>query len=204
MVHTLRLQGIEIGALLTTFNSAFDRVAMHAVRRGLVEAQAAALGAELWPVDLPWPCSNGQYEEIMSGVCREAVLRGFGDIAFGDLFLTDVREYREKMLAPTGLRPLFPIWDMPTAGLAREMIASGLKARITCVDTRQIDGGFSGREFDGNLLAELPPSADPCGERGEFHTFAYDGPMFAHAIAIESGESRSDNGFVFTDLVASA
>jgi diphthamide synthase (EF-2-diphthine--ammonia ligase) len=174
---------------------------MHAVRRELLERQAAATGLPLSPVDLPWPCSNEQYERIMLGVWKRAVADGVDAIAFGDLFLTDIREYRERQLQGTGLEPLFPIWGIPTDRLASEMIAGGLRARITCVDPRALQREFAGREFDAALLADLPVGVDPCGENGEFHTFAYAGPMFDRAIPVTGGEVVERDGFVFADLL---
>ena len=203
-LHLLRQQGVEVAGLLTTLNAVADRVAMHAVRRALVEAQAAAAGVPLRGVPLPWPCSNDQYQSLMAEACRGAVADGIGAIAFGDLFLRDVREYRERMLAGSGLEPLFPLWQSPTRDLAREMIRSGLRARITCVDKKALDPRFAGREFDLALLADLPPQIDPCGENGEFHTFAYDGPMFRHPIPVAAGELRDADGFVFADLLPAA
>ena len=198
-LHVMR--GYHIAGLLTSFNAAFDRVAMHAVRRELVEAQAKAAGLPLRAVDLPWPCSNSQYEALMAGACRQAVEDGIDAIVFGDLFLRDVREYRERMLRGTGLEPLFPLWEIPTHDLAQEMIRSGLRARITCVDKKVLDASFAGREFDAAFLADLPPGVDPCGENGEFHSFAYDGPMFHHPIPVTAGELRDADGFVFADLL---
>ena len=195
--------GVEIAGLLTTFNEVAGRVAMHAVRRTLVEAQAAAAGVPLRAVELPWPCSNQEYESRMAEACRAAVADGFEAIVFGDLFLRDVREYRERKLAGSGLEPLFPLWEIPTRGLAQEMIRGGLRARVTCVDKKQLDASFAGREFDLALLADLPPHADPCGENGEFHTFAYAGPMFQHPIPVAAGELRDADGFVFADLLPS-
>ena len=200
-LHTLRRQGLETGALLTTLNEAADRVAMHGVRRSVLEAQAEAVGLPLWQVPLPWPCTNEDYEARMAEACRRAVAEGFDAIAFGDLFLRDVRAYRERQLAGSGLTPLFPLWELPTAELAREMIRSGLRARLSCVDSKALDPRFAGREFDETLLADLPATADPCGENGEFHTCVYDGPMFRHPIALEAGEIRDVNGFVYADLV---
>src|SRR5579871_6869214 len=166
-------RNLRVVGLLTTFNSAADRVAMHAVRRCLVEAQAERVGVPLWPVELPWPCSNAEYEEIMSSVSRRARSEGIEAVAFGDLFLADVRAYRERQLEGTGLEPLFPLWQIPTDKLAREMIAGGLRTRIVCVDTKQLPASFAGREFNAGLLNDLPASVDPCGERGEFHTCIY-------------------------------
>lgn len=199
-LHTLRRQGIEVGALLTTLNEAADRVAMHGVRRTVLEAQAESAGLPLWQVLLPWPCTNADYETRMAEACRRAVSEGFSAIAFGDLFLTDVRTYRERQLAGSGLTPLFPLWGLPTPELAREMISGGLRARLSCVDSRVLDARFAGREFDEALLADLPATADPCGENGEFHTCVYDGPMFRRAIPLEAGEIRDVNGFVYADL----
>jgi len=203
-LHMLRGQDIEIAGLLTTFNGAFDRVAMHAVRRELVIAQAGAACLPLRMVELPWPCSNSQYEALMTGACRQAVADGIDTVIFGDLFLRDIRAYRERTLRGTGLEPLFPLWDIPTSDLAREMIRGGLRARITCVDKKRLDSSFAGREFDPALLADLPRDVDPCGENGEFHSFAYDGPMFRHPIPLAVGELRDADGFVFADLLPAA
>ena len=200
-LHLLRQQGVAVDALLTTINEAADRVAMHGVRRSLLEAQSEAAGVPIWAVPLPWPCTNDDYEARMAEACRRAVAEGFETIAFGDLFLRDIRAYREKQLAGSGLTPVFPLWEVPTAMLAREMLAGGLRARLSCVDSRQLGAEFAGREFDARLLADLPPGVDPCGENGEFHTFVYDGPMFRRAIAIEAGEIRDVNGFVYADLM---
>jgi len=204
MVHRLRADsGCEIGALLTTINQEAGRVAMHAVRVGLVEEQAAALGLPLWQVPIPSPCPNEVYERAMGGAVQRAVSAGFTHVAFADLFLEDIRLYREERLRGSGLTPMFPLFGADTYALAREMIAGGLRARITCVDPRAIDRRFAGREYDAGLLAELPASADPCGERGEFHTFAYDGPMFRRPIPIATGTTVERDGFVFTDLMLS-
>jgi len=202
-LHVLRHRGeYEVVGLLTTFNAEADRVAMHAVRRELVERQAAAAGLPLWPVPLPWPCSNEQYEALMAETCARAVSEGIVGVAFGDLFLEDVRAYREKQMAKAGLEPIFPVWGLPTGELAREMIAAGVRAKLTCVDTGKLDRSFAGREFDDRLLAELPEGVDPCGERGEFHSFVYAGPMFDSAIEISVGEMVVREQFVFADLMA--
>lgn len=201
-LHVLRQRGeVEVVGLLTTINEVHDRVAMHAVRTTLLQTQAAAVGLPLWPVPIPSPCSNQEYETAMSAVTQRAQAADITIIAFGDLFLEDVRRYRETQLASTGITPLFPLWGMPTNELAMTMIRGGLRARLTCVDPKQISAEFVGREFDESLLAELPPSADACGERGEFHTFAYAGPMFRQPIPVESGEIVTRDGFVFADLL---
>ena len=196
----LRRVDVEVVGLVTTINQAFDRVAMHAVRRSLLDAQARSIGIPLRPVPLPWPCSNDDYERIMAEVCRQAGAEGIECMAFGDLFLPDVRAYRERQLAGTDLTPLFPLWELPTGALAREMLAGGLQARITCVDPKVLPPTFAGREFDQAFLADLPAGVDPCGEKGEFHTFAYGGPMFREPIPIASGEVVERDGFVFADL----
>ncbi len=200
-LHTLRQQGANVTGLLTTLNSTHDRVAMHAVRRQLLRAQANAAGLPLLEVDLPWPCSNEIYEQRMTEACARAKAIGVTQMAFGDLFLEDVRRYRAEKLKPTGLEPIFPLWGKPTAALAQEMIAGGLRAVLTCVDPKQIDARFVGRQFDASLLAELPASCDPCGERGEFHSFVYAGPMFQASLKIKVGEIITRDGFTFADVV---
>jgi uncharacterized protein (TIGR00290 family) len=201
-LHRLRQQpDIEVVALLTSFNSAAGRVAMHAVRRALVDAQAVRTEIPQWSVDLPWPCSNAEYEERMRGVCQRAVAEGITAVAFGDLFLQDIRDYRERQLQGTGLEPLFPVWEIPTAQLARDMIAAGVKAKITCVDPAQVDRSFAGHDFDQTLLDSLPPGVDPCGENGEFHTFVYDAPVFSRPIEVRMGEIVERDGFVFADVL---
>ncbi len=192
---------LRIVALLTTFNRAADRVAMHAVRRRLVEEQAAQLRLPLWPVELPWPCSNADYEELMRGVCQRARTEGIEAVAFGDLFLRDIRAYREQQLRDTGLEPIFPVWDLPTKELASDMIAGGIRAKVTCVDPRKLDRSFAGCDFDAAFLDRLPPEVDPCGENGEFHTFVYDSPSFRHSIPVQMGEIVERDGFVFADVL---
>jgi uncharacterized protein (TIGR00290 family) len=203
-LHVLRQsREYEVAGLLTTFNEEADRVAMHAVRRELVEKQAEAAGFPLWSVPLPWPCSNEQYETLMAKTCAKAVAEGIEGVAFGDLFLEDVRAYREKQLKGTGLEPIFPVWGLPTRELAREMIASGVRAKLTCVDTEKLDRRFAGREFDEELLGDLPAEVDQCGERGEFHSFVYAGPMFSVALAVSVGEIIVQGRFVFADVIPS-
>jgi uncharacterized protein (TIGR00290 family) len=202
-LHLLRQRGeYEVAGLLTTFNEEADRVAMHAVRRELVERQAAAARLPLWAVPLPWPCSNEQYESLMAQTCAKAVAEGLCGVAFGDLFLEDVRAYREKQLQGTGLTPIFPVWGLPTRELAQQMIAAGVRAKLTCIDTVKLDRSFAGREFDESLLADLPEGVDPCGERGEFHSFVYAGPMLDGALPVSVGETVVRDQFVFTDLIA--
>jgi uncharacterized protein (TIGR00290 family) len=191
----------EVVGLLTTFNEVADRVAMHAIRRDLVERQAAAAGLPLWAVPLPWPCSNEQYESLMAQVCAKAVSEGIEGIAFGDLFLEDVRTYREKQLKDTGLQPIFPVWGLPTRALAQEMIASGVRAKLTCVDTEKLDRSFVGQEFDDALLSALPAGVDPCGERGEFHSFVYAGPVLNVVLPVSVGATVVRDQFVFADLI---
>jgi uncharacterized protein (TIGR00290 family) len=203
-LHVLRRWAeYEVVGLLTTFNETAGRVAMHAVRRELVEHQAIAVGLPLWAVPLPWPCSNEQYESLMAETCRKAVATGIQGIAFGDLFLEDVRTYREKQMKDSGLEPIFPLWGLDTRTLAKEMIAQGLGARLTCIDTRKLDRSFVGRSYDEKLLLDLPEGIDPCGERGEFHSFVHAGPMFSTSINVSVGESVTREGFVFSDLVLS-
>lgn len=200
-LHVLRQQDeIDVVGLLTTFNQEFGRVAMHAVRRDLVDRQAAAVGLPLWPVLLPWPCPNDAYEAAMEVAIARARASGITHVAFGDLFLADIRSYREERMAAAGMTPLFPLWGSDTAALAREMVAGGTRGTIVCVDPAQLDGAFCGREFDGTLLDELPANVDPCGERGEFHTFVWDGPAFAAPVRVERGTVVERDGFVFADV----
>jgi len=200
-VHVLRQRGdAGIAGLLTTTNEAAQRVAMHAVRVDVLQAQADALGLPLWQIPIPSPCPNDVYERAMAAAVQRAVAEGFTHVAFGDLFLEDIRRYREERLIGTGLTPLFPLFGADTPALAREMIAAGVRARITCLNPKVLDRSFAGREFDAALLAELPQAIDPCAERGEFHTCAYDGPMFSRPIPIETGITIERDGFVFIDL----
>ncbi|HEX7962542.1 MAG TPA: ATP-binding protein [Terriglobales bacterium] len=203
MLHVIRRQlpQAEIAGLVTTLNECFDRIAMHGVRRELLEAQAESAGVPLWTVPLPWPCTNETYEARMRNLITKAKELGVEACAFGDLFLTEIRAYRERQLAGTGIDPIFPIWGIPTKDLAQEMIRSGMRARLSCVDPKQISAEFAGREFDEKLLAELPATADPCGENGEFHSFVYAGPMLERNIPVINGETVTRDGFVYTDFM---
>ena len=201
-LHVLRGRGdLDVVGLLTTVTEPFDRVSMHAVRRELLHAQAAAAGLPVREVRIPWPCPNERYQQEMAAAVAAARAEGITRIAFGDLFLPDVRAYREAQLAGTGLAAEFPLWGLPTPSLARDMIAGGLEAILTCVDPRRVDRGLAGRPFDASLLAALPPGTDPCGENGEFHTFARAGPMFSAPIAVRTGEVVEREGFVFADVL---
>jgi uncharacterized protein (TIGR00290 family) len=202
-LHVARVDlGVDVQGLLVTVNSDADRVAMHAVRRSLLEAQAARLDLPLHVVEIPWSCPNDVYEERMAAAITTARDSGIGRIVFGDLFLEDVRAYRERNLAGTGITPVFPLWDRQTDLLARDMLAAGVRAVLTCIDPNVLPSDFSGRAFDETLLADLPDAVDPCGERGEFHTFVWDGPGFSSPIDIEIGETVCRDGFVFRDVLA--
>jgi uncharacterized protein (TIGR00290 family) len=201
-LHVLRERAdVEVVGLLTTINAVHRRVSMHAVRAELVRAQAQAVGLPLLEVAIPDPCSNDEYAAAMEQALGAAKRDGVSCVAFGDLFLQEVRQYREDQLRGTGLTPLFPLWGTATRLLAQRMVAAGLRARITCVDPKQLDGSFAGREFNSRLLDELPATVDPCGEHGEFHTFVYDGPMFRQPVAVRAGEIVERDGFVFADVV---
>ena len=201
-LHELRREGaLDVVGLLTTVTSTYGRVSMHAVREELLDRQAAAVGLPCTKVRIPWPCPNERYEAEMAAALAAARAEGVTRVAFGDLFLEDVRAYREQKLAGTGIEPVFPLWGRDTRTLAREMVEGGLRATLTCVDPRALDRRFAGRTFDAALLAELPASVDPCGERGEFHSFAWAGPMFAAPIAVTPGEVVEREGFVFADLL---
>lgn len=203
-LHLLRQRGdVEIVGLLTTINEHFDRVAMHAVRRELVEAQARAAGLPLWPVPIPWPCPNEAYERRMASAVAKAKAAGISRIAFGDLFLEDIRAYRIEKLKGTGIEPLFPVWGTraDTPRLARQMLGAGLRAVLTCVDPKQCDPKFAGRIYEPKLLEELPAMVDPCGENGEFHTFCFAGPMFSAPITVKAGEVVERDGFTFADVL---
>ncbi len=201
-LHVLRQRGeVEVLGLLTTINTHFQRVAMHGTRCALLKAQAAAAGLPLWEVPLPWPCSNEVYEQAMAGACASAVEKGISGIAFGDLFLEDVRRYREDRLRGTGLDPMFPLWKRDTRELIAEMLAGGLRARIVCVDPSKLPADFAGRDLDLDLVRRMPAGVDPCAENGEFHTFAYAGPMFDQPIPIRDGEVVTRDGFIYADVV---
>jgi uncharacterized protein (TIGR00290 family) len=202
-LHALRAQSdVEVVGLLTTLNEAYARVAMHGVPEALLDAQAAALGLPLWKVPLPWPCPNAEYEARMRAVLERARGERIERVAFGDLYLAEVREYRIRQLSGTGIEPLFPIWSAPeeTPALARRMLASGLCAVLSCVDPRQVPAQLVGRHFDAALLEALPAGVDPCGEHGEFHTFCCAGPMFERPVPVQVGETVVRDGFCFADL----
>jgi uncharacterized protein (TIGR00290 family) len=200
-LHVLRRDRVgEVAGLLTSINETVARVSMHGVREEVVRAQADAAGLPLRTIPLPYPCSNEIYERRLRSAVNAAVEAGFTHVAFGDLFLEDIRRYREDRLAGTGLEPLFPLWGQPTAMLARDMIAGGLRARVVCLDPRVMPREFIGAEFDDRLLAALPPDIDPCAERGEFHTCATAGPMFSRPLEVAPGEIVERDGFVFGDL----
>jgi uncharacterized protein (TIGR00290 family) len=201
-LHLLRQRAdIELVGLVTTINTAFDRVAMHGVRRALVEAQAEAAGLPLHVLPIPYPCPNETYEAVMGEFVARQIAEGVEAMAFGDLFLEDIRRYRETKLAGTGITPLFPVWGLDTVRLPRDMISAGLVAHIACLDPRKLPASLAGRRFDLDLLAELPAGVDPCAENGEFHTFACAGPMFRRPIPVTVGEPVTRDGFVFCDLV---
>jgi uncharacterized protein (TIGR00290 family) len=200
-LHTLRRDGVQVAGLLTSLNETVSRVSMHGVREDILRAQADAAGLPLFTIPLPWPCTNEIYEARLRVAVDRAVAEGFTHVAFGDLFLEDVRKYREDRLAGTGLTPIFPLWGIPTPQLAREMIAGGLRARVATLDPRVMPRDLIGAEFDEGLLARLPPGVDPCAERGEFHTCVFAGPMFAKPLEIGCGEVVEREGFVYGDLI---
>jgi uncharacterized protein (TIGR00290 family) len=193
---------VEVRGLLTSINAVHERVAMHAVRRALLREQARAVGLPLVEIELPFPCSNENYERAMAGALAPQKDAGIEAVAFGDLFLEDVRAYREERNEAAGFDSLFPLWGRDTDELAREMIEMGQRAFLTCVDPKQCPREFAGRAFDRALLDELPSSVDPCGERGEFHTFVWDGPAFERPVRVRGGEVVERGGFVYADLVA--
>jgi uncharacterized protein (TIGR00290 family) len=200
-LHVARESGaVEVVGLLTTVTRPFGRVSMHGVRESVLHAQAGAARLPLYTVPIPFPCPNSVYEEAMGTMLRRLEADGVRRIVFGDLFLEDIRAYREEKLRGTGIEPVFPLWGRPTADLAREMLAAGLRARIVALDPRRLPSSFAGRSFDSGLLADLPPDVDPCGERGEFHTCVTDGPMFDRPVPVVPGEVVERDGFVFADL----
>ena len=203
-LHILRQrEDIHVIGLLTTMNQVANRVAMHAVRDQMLDVQGAAVGLPVVKVPIPSPCSNEAYEAAMAKAMGTAMTNGVAAVAFGDLYLEDVRRYREEKLAASGITPLFPLWGKDTRDLSREMVRSGLRACITCVDPKQLDPSFAGRIYDPEFLDDLPRGVDPCGENGEFHSFAYEGPMFAAPIPIARGEVVNRDGFVFADVTLS-
>lgn len=200
-LHVLREESeVSVVGLVTTINEAVGRVAMHAVRNRLLEMQAEAAGLPLWTVPLPVPCTNEEYEARMSRLIEQAEAEEIEAFAFGDLFLADVRAYREKQLAATRIEPIFPLWKRPTRALAAQMIERGVRAKLTCVDPAKLDPSFAGRDFDAALLRDLPAGVDPCGENGEFHSFVYDGPMLERSLPVRVGEIVERDGFVFADV----
>jgi uncharacterized protein (TIGR00290 family) len=204
-LHIVREAGeFEVVALLTTVNRTYERVAMHAVRESLLEMQAAAAGLPLVKAPIPSPCSNEIYEAAMNAAMQRARDEDVRHVIFGDLFLEDIRAYREANLARCGMAPVFPLWQKDTSLLAEQMLAGGLSARLTCVDPRKLGREFAGRRFDADLLRDLPASVDPCGENGEFHTFACAGPMFREPIRVEAGEIVERDGFIFADFLPCA
>jgi uncharacterized protein (TIGR00290 family) len=192
---------VEVVGLLTTVNAAFGRVAMHGVRRALLEAQAEALALPLEVVELPWPCSNEVYEQLMAAAIASAAASGVEAMIFGDLFLEDVRRYREQALTGSGVEPLFPLWQRPTDGVARELLGLGVRAVVSCVDPAQAPAALAGRWYDQAFLSELPDGVDPCGENGEFHTVVVDGPGFSAPIPVTVGETVERDGFAFADVI---
>lgn len=205
MLHQLRLGGeVDVVGLVTTFNAATDRVAMHGVRMELVTRQAEAAGLPLWPVALPWPCSNAIYEAQMQTLLEQARRQNVTAMAFGDLHLVEIRAYRERLLAGSGIAPLFPLWGVAsdTPALAETMLAAGLRATLTCVDPQQLEREFVGQEFAPGLLERLPEAVDRCGENGEFHTFCHSGPMFNTAVPVQIGERVDRDGFCYVDLLS--
>lgn len=199
--HISQIENYDIVGLLSTITEDYDRVSMHSTRHELLKKQADQLNLPLYPIFIPSSCTNKIYEARMQIFIEQAIKQGITHIVFGDLFLEDVRRYRESKLALTDITPLFPLWGKKTDFLAKEIIQSGLKAIITCVDPRKLDSSFAGRQFDEELLSDLPKEIDPCGENGEFHTFVYDGPMFQKPIPISLGERVERNGFVFQDVL---
>ena len=200
--RTMAAKEFDVVCLLTTVSDAFRRVSMHGVRQQLLELQAESVGIQLQKVLIPYPCPNAVYEEKMRGVLSFWKGKGVTHVIFGDLFLEDIRKYREEKIAQINLTPIFPVWGKDTANLAREMLEAGFRAIICCVDPRKLDANFAGREFDSSFLRDLPENVDPCGENGEFHTFVYDGPIFKKPIQVQVGERVMRDGFQFADITA--
>jgi uncharacterized protein (TIGR00290 family) len=201
-LHLLRQRGeLEIVGLLTTINSEFGRVAMHGVREELLDRQASSLGLKCFKVPLPWPCSNAVYEAEVERVLRSAQAEGVTHVVFGDLFLQDIRAYRDQRLAAIGMHGIYPLWQRDTGALAREMVDCGVRATLSCIDPNRLPESFAGRTFDAALLDDLPAGVDPCGENGEFHTFCWAGPAFARPIGVAVGEIVRRDGFVYADLL---
>jgi uncharacterized protein (TIGR00290 family) len=201
LYRTRALKQTEVVCLLTTLTDQFRRVSMHGVREELLDKQAESLGIPLEKVLIPYPCPNAVYEEKMRNTLSLWKDRGVTQVIFGDLFLEDIRRYREANLSQLDLTPVFPVWGRDTASLAREMLGVGFRAVLTCVDPRKLDGTFAGRQFDSSLLKDIPQTVDPCGENGEFHTFVYDGPNFRKSIPVEIGQSVFRDGFQFADVL---
>lgn len=202
-LHMVRRHGdLEVAGLLSSINAEFRRVSMHGVRVELLEQQARAAGLPLLTVELPWPCSNAEYEKRMGAACARLREERVEAVVFGDLFLEDVRQYREKQLAATGLEPIFPLWGLDTRALVRQMLDGGLRARISCLDPARVDRSLAGAELTARVVQSLPPGVDPCGENGEFHTFVFDAPVFARALDVTPGEVVQRDGFVYADLLA--
>ena len=200
-LHEVRYAGnFEIVGALTTVTESFARVTMHGVREKLLTAQLEAAGLPGWIVRIPFPCSNDIYEREMGAALAQAKSEGIGHVVFGDLFLADIRAYRESRLAEIGMTPVFPLWGRPTTELAREMIDGGIEAHLVCVDLKVLPSTFAGRRFDSGLLADLPPGIDPCGENGEFHSFVSAGPMLNRRIPLIVGETIVREGFAYADL----
>jgi len=200
--RTMAAKEFDVVCLLTTVSDAFRRVSMHGVRQQLLELQAESVGIQLQKVLIPYPCPNAVYEEKMREVLSLWKGKGVTHVIFGDLFLEDIRKYREEKVAQINLTPIFPVWGKDTANLAREMLEAGFRAIICCVDPRKLDANFAGREFDSSFLRDLPENVDPCGENGEFHTFVYDGPIFKKPIQVQVGERVMRDGFQFADITA--
>ena len=201
-LHVLRQQQeIDVVGLFCTFNEKFERGAMHAVRNELIIQQAERIGLPLQLIPIPYPCSDAEYKKIMGDFIELAKFQEIDSIAFGDLFLEGIRSYRETNLAETGIKPLFPLWGIPTNELSKEMVKGGLRAKITCIDPKHLPAEFAGHEYDNAFLEKIPDNVDPCGENGEFHSFVYDGPMFTSKVNVCVGETVTRDGFVYTDLL---